>query len=120
MKIVEKGECVFVQLSGRLDAVSSSKLKKQLTKIRPDQHSVCILDMDQVDFIDSEGVCTLVHELKRLNQVGCRLAICNLHSAARLIFEITQLDQVFEIIEGGYDAVYSTQREFQEIQPLSA
>ncbi|XZN93896.1 MAG: STAS domain-containing protein [Microcoleus sp.] len=32
-------------------------------------------------------------------QRGCRLVICNLSATVRLIFEITQLDQLFEIFD---------------------
>lgn len=98
MKLIEKSKSVVVvRLSGRLDAISSRSFQQRLAQVALHPQGVCILDMAGVDFIDSEGVCALVQELKRFNDANCRLAVCNLAPSARLIFEITQLDQVFEV-----------------------
>lgn len=101
--LVEGSESVLVQLAGRLDLVTGGTLRSHLNKVIPEQHRVCVLDMTYVDFIDSDGVGALAQELKRFRQTPCRLLVCNLRPAARLIFEITQLDQVFEIFDNYTD-----------------
>ncbi len=117
MKLIEKTKSVVVlRLSGRLDATSSHSFQQRLAQVELHPQSVCILDMAGVDFIDSEGVCALVQELKRFNDATCRLVVCNLAPSARLIFEITQLDQVFEVFTTLNDLlpVYDIAREVPE------
>ena len=55
--------------------------------------------MAQVDFLDSSGLVALLTGLKAALQSGCRLVLCNLQASVRSIFELTQLDSVFEIYE---------------------
>jgi anti-anti-sigma factor len=105
--LVEGSESVLVQLAGRLDLATGGALRNHLNKVIPEQHRVCVLDMAHVDFIDSDGIGALVQELKRFRQTPCRLLVCNLRPAARLIFEITQLDQVFEIFDSYSDLLTS-------------
>ncbi|MEG3959467.1 STAS domain-containing protein [Microcoleus sp. herbarium2] len=62
--------------------------------------------MAAVDFIDTSGICALVGGLKSARRRGCRLVICNLSATVRLIFEITQLDQLLEIFDS-FDQIIS-------------
>ena len=64
--------------------------------------------MAAVDFIDISGICALVGGLNAARQRGCRLVICNLWATVRLIFEITQLDQLFEIFDS-FDQIISAE-----------
>jgi len=81
------------------DSQASTILQQQLAAIAPDRHKLWVIDMSHVDFIDSSGLCALVGGLNIARQRGCRLVICNLSATVRLIFEITQLDQLFEIFD---------------------
>ncbi|MGI0487181.1 STAS domain-containing protein [Pantanalinema rosaneae CENA516] len=89
----------LLQPQGCLDAVGSMKLQEQIGAIAPDTYNLWILDLAQVDFIDSSGLVALIAALNRANQHRCRLVVCNLHPAVKLIFEITRLDQAFEIVD---------------------
>ena len=62
--------------------------------------------MAAVDFIDISGICALVGGLNAARHRGCRLVTCNLSATLRLIFEITQLDQLFEIFDS-FDQIIS-------------
>lgn len=97
MTIFEVSESILIQLEGRLDSKNAATLQQKLVMLKPDKHTLWILDMGQVDFIDSAGLVALVAGLKAAQRHRCRLAICGLRPNVRLIFEITQLDRVFEI-----------------------
>jgi anti-anti-sigma factor len=96
---------VLVQVQGPLNASSSSNLQEQLAKIEPQAHGLWILDLERVDFIDSAGLVTLIAALKAAQKSQCRMVICNLHPCLRVIFEITQLDRAFEILDTGAELV---------------
>lgn len=72
------------------------------------RHKLWVIVMAAVDFIDSSGICALVGGLNAARHRGCRLVICNLSATVRLIFEITQLDQLFEIFDS-FDQIISAE-----------
>jgi len=99
---------IIIQPQNWLNSQTSSILRQQLAEIAPNRHKLWVIDMTDVDFIDSSGLCTLVGGLNIARHQGCRLVICNLSAKVRLIFEITQLDQLFEIFDS-FEQVVSTE-----------
>ncbi len=99
MKFVHESRFVLLQPQGQLDAQAGMNLKQQVLAIESDRFNLCIVDLAQVDFIDSAGLLSLVSGLNAANRKNCRLVFCNLRPSVRLIFEITQLDSVFELFD---------------------
>jgi anti-anti-sigma factor len=99
----QNNKTILLQPSGRLDLEGGLALKQQLDAIKFDHYSLWILDLTHIDFIDSAGITALItgHKLAVTHQ--CRFVLYNPCPAVRLVFEITRLDQVFEI----YDAPFS-------------
>ncbi|WP_293127144.1 STAS domain-containing protein [Microcoleus sp. bin38.metabat.b11b12b14.051] len=99
---------IVIQPHNCLDSQAGTLLQQQLAEILPDRYQLWVIDMGDVDFIDSSGLCALVGGLNAARHRGCRLVICNLSVTVRLIFEITQLDQLFEIFDS-FEQVISTE-----------
>lgn len=83
------------------------ELKQQLAGLVPQPQDLWVIDLASVDFMDCSGLVALVTGLKAARQSGCRLVLCNVQAPVRIVFELTQLDEVFEIFES-YDAVLTT------------
>ncbi|HIK26922.1 MAG: STAS domain-containing protein [Oscillatoriaceae bacterium SKW80] len=98
---------IILQPQARLDSIGGKALQKQIADIAAEEHDVWVIDMTEVDFIDSSGLFALVSGLKLAREKKCRFAICNVKTPVKLIFEITQLDRVFEIFDS-YDALTKT------------
>lgn len=107
MALTQECQLIVLQPQGRLDLQGGMALEKQLAGLVPQRHDLWVIDLAQVDFMDSSGLVALVTGLKAARQSGCRLVLCNVQPPVRLIFELTQLDSVFEIFEN-YDAVLTT------------
>lgn len=112
MAFQEFGQHIVFQPQNRLDSQEGNLLQRQFAAILPERHQVWVIDMTHVEFIDSSGLCALVRGLKASRLLGCRLVICNLRATTRLIFEITQLDQAFEIFDS-FDDIFSKKPELQ-------
>ncbi len=56
--------------------------------------------MGQVESIDSAGLMVLVSALSMAQRLNKRLSLCSVSHSVRMIFELTQLDKVFEIFDG--------------------
>ncbi len=105
--ITQELQLIVLQPQGSLDLESGNILEKQMASLVPQPHDLWVFDLTQVDFMDSSGLVALVTGLKVARKSGCRLVLCNLQAPVRLVFELTQLDSVFEIFES-YDAVLTT------------
>ena len=89
---------VLLQPQSRLDSQGGNVLKEQLINIPIEPHQVWVMNMADVEFMDSSGLGAVVTAVKYARSKTCRLVIFKPSATARLIFEITQLDRVFEII----------------------
>ncbi len=90
---------ILFQPQGRLDLQGGDTLLQQLSKIVPQQDSLWVVNLAKVDFMDSSGLVSLIKGLKEASSCGCRLVLCNVQANVRLVFELTQLDSVFEIFD---------------------
>ncbi|PPS46120.1 anti-anti-sigma factor [Chroococcidiopsis sp. TS-821] len=85
---------------GSFDAVSAAEFQRQLkTAITQDERTSILVDMEHVESINSAGLVALVQSLDLAKAWGRRLSLCAVSPAVRIIFELTQLDLVFEIFE---------------------
>ena len=66
-----------------------------------------VLDMTSTESFDSEGLTALLDAKDAASHSGGSLKICGLPSTGRKIFELTRLDQQFELFESLIDAVKS-------------
>ena len=120
MILTQESQLIVFQPQGCIDLHNSKALKEQLASLvpppnhlwmidlaQPQPNHLWIIDLAQVDFMDSSGLGALVTGLSAARSRGCRLVICNLQPPIRIIFELTQLDSVFEIFET-YNAVLTT------------
>jgi len=95
--------CTF-QLKGRLDLTTASQLKEKVQQCLTEGHKNVLLNMSQVDFINSSGLGTLVSTLKIVRTNNGRILLSSLAPYVQEIFEITQLSHIFEIFESESEA----------------
>ncbi len=105
LKSYTNGTVKILQLSGSFDAYNA-KLARQwfeeATSIPPVQ---IVVNLEEVNFLDSMALSTLVQAIKRARQAKGDVRLCNLQQPVRMVFELTRLDRVFEIFTSAQDAV---------------
>jgi anti-sigma B factor antagonist len=94
-----EGDVAILILTGRLDLTSANELKSASRDIMGTGSRKMILNMGKVDFINSSGLGTLVSILKDVRSANGRLKLSNLAPYVKEIFEITQLNNIFDICE---------------------
>ena len=88
------------QPQGHINASNAPELQNQLVAAVGSQGtSVILVDMEQVQSLDSAGLMALVSALTRAQNLNRRFSLCCVSPSIRIIFELTQLDRVFEIFE---------------------
>lgn len=110
MNNTQQYQLILVQPQGRLDLQGGKVLEKQLMDLVINAQTLLIVDLEQVEFMDSSGLVVLAKALKMARRSSYRLVLCNLQPPVKLIFELTQLDSVFEIFDN-YAAAKATVEE---------
>ncbi|MGK7876952.1 MAG: STAS domain-containing protein [Xenococcaceae cyanobacterium] len=93
-----------VEPSGYLSAANASEFQRQLiTAVASQEYSILLVDMSQVEFLDSAGLMVLVSAFCLAQSLGRHFSLCSVAPSVRIIFELTQLDKVFEIFDSRDD-----------------
>ena len=82
----------------RLDVQVVPELKDKLAEIVDSGEHLIILDLRDVNFIDSAGLGAMVYGLRKLGGRG-DLVLAGAGSQIRALLEITRLDQIFDVVE---------------------
>lgn len=94
-------------LEGRLDASSAKQLKTQVQELTGAGRVNMVVDLEEVDFLDSSGLGSLVAALRSVNKLDGDIKLASLQEPVRVIIELTRLHRVFEIFGNATDAVES-------------
>lgn len=87
----------IVSFNGALNARSAEDAKQTFRDLVDQGVTQVIVDLQEVPFIDSSGLAALVSGLKTLGGESSNLKLAAPQSQARLLFELTMFDRVFEI-----------------------
>ncbi|WP_373530551.1 STAS domain-containing protein [Nostoc sp.] len=97
MTLTQELQVILFKPQASIDLEGGMALSEQMARVVPQAHQLWVIDLAEVNFMDSSGLVPLVKGLKAARQSGCRLVLCNVQTPVRLILELTQLDSVFEI-----------------------
>jgi anti-sigma B factor antagonist len=95
LEAVTTPEEILVRCSGRINSTTSGAFQ---TKIRNliRETSCVVLDLTDVNQIDSSGLGALVSVYMSAMRQGCRLKLINLSQRLQELFRITKLSSVFD------------------------
>ncbi len=86
-----------IDLAGRFDKYAAPPVVEHLEQLTVEPAATILVNMADVNFVDSTGLATLVQGLKRAKQQGGDLYLCCLKQPVYMIFELTRLDKAFDI-----------------------
>lgn len=89
----------LVKVAGDVDLRTSPRLRSELQKHAEQNPRNLIVDLTDVPYMDSSGVGTLVELRRHVSNNGGTLILLGLQSRVRSVFEITQLDSFFTIVD---------------------
>ena len=98
--VVSYSTVAIIKPQGNLNAVSALEFERDLTAaLAQDNNQTLLVNLEKVELLDSSGLMSLVSALKLAQNLGKRLGLCCVSPSIKIIFEMTQLDRVFEIFE---------------------
>ncbi len=112
MEIEEKkvGEVLVVlPREKRIDASVSTGFKGRMVDWINQGNKRIVLDLSEVDFIDSSGLGAIVSSLKTLGTDG-DLVICGIRETVMGLFKLTRMNRVFQIFNDESEAIKALAR----------
>ncbi len=100
-------EALVISLQGRLDAVTTPVLEKDLTELVAGGERFLVLDLGAVEYISSAGLRAILAVTKKLREKQGRLLLASLKSVVREVFEISGFSSIIPIFQS-VDAAISS------------
>lgn len=95
---------VVAVLEPRLDAKLAVEFKETIAARIAQGHSLLVLDLSAVNFVDSSGLGAIVSSLKMLRGQG-QLLLSGMSATVLSTFKLTRMDKVFRIFPTQAEAV---------------
>jgi len=106
--VSKRGQTTIVKLAGPrvTDQVFINELGDELVALLEQADPPDLLiDLDEIEFLSSSVLGKLIRLLKRTRQANGRLRLCSIRPSIYEVFEITQLNKVFEIYPDADEAL---------------
>jgi len=84
-------------VSGEIHVSTAPEFAQRLSSAIDSGKTAIVLDMSGVEFIDSTGLSVLLNGLRLVTQMHGRMAIVCTNPTVLRLFEITTLDETFDI-----------------------
>ena len=97
LKIRKNQEVYIVDITGEMDLYNSYKLKELIAKMLERSVKGIILNMEEVEYIDSSGIGALIYICSTLKKKNLKLYITNIHGSVKKVIELTKLMGFFPI-----------------------
>jgi len=95
----EKDDIMLLDLSGQIDSFTSEEIKKLIEAHMAKGHFKVIVDLNNVTYLDSAGLSTLINFKMKLFKQGGNLRLVGLKGKAKEVFELAHLLDMFEICD---------------------
>ena len=102
----EMSGIMILDISGRVDAATSSKMEEELGKRIEAGVVKIILNMGNLNYISSSGLRVILASLKKVKGAGGMIALVDLQPGPAEVFKMTGFDRLFPIsgtVEGAVE-----------------
>ncbi len=107
MKTRKEKKWLIAYLTGRLDVKASSEVEDKLGRLVDDKNLYLILELKGVEYMSSSGFRTLISILRKLKARDGELRICCIQPEVSRIFELIELNSLFNVYKTEEDALAS-------------
>lgn len=97
--IVDKNkDLITVKTKGELDIYSTPEVLEDMTQVIEDHDMDLLLDMSELEYLDSSGLGALISVLKELKEKNKVFYIKGINPRIRNLFKITKIEDMFEFV----------------------
>lgn len=88
---------LVLKLGGHLDALSAPELLPTIDTIVAKKRPMIVVDLSELELIDSSGVAAIVALYKRCKGGGSKLRVTGARDQPLAIFKLLRMDKVFQM-----------------------
>ena len=103
--ITKQDKLLKVEVDGRLVAAVAPELREEILS-QMEEGSNVLFDLSGMVHIDSSGLGVLVQILQKAKAGGGKVVLAALQSGPKIVFDITKVSRVFEIVPTVEDAKF--------------
>jgi anti-anti-sigma factor len=93
------GDRTTVWLRGELDLSGVDRAREAVEQAEATDATLLVLDLSQLDFIDSTGLEVLLRAARRAHDNGRRLIVARPSRYIRRLLEMTAIDQSLDVVD---------------------
>lgn len=101
------GDVTLISLRTALDANTAHRAKEALDRLIAGGDTRLVVDLSNLDYIDSAGLSVLVSILKGARARGGDVHLFGVDDSIKMIFDLTRLSRVFKIFPDREEALSS-------------
>jgi anti-sigma B factor antagonist len=90
-----------ISVKDRITIDNAGEIRRVLANTISSQQGRVVVDLSSFVYMDTSGLATLVEALRNAGQQGKKLVLRGIQDQPRYLFEVTELDHVFEIEQIG-------------------
>lgn len=101
----KSGEVYIVDVKGEMDLYNAHQLKDLVTKMMEKNIKNFVINLENVEYIDSTGIGALIAICNTLKKQDSKLAISGVHGSVKKVIELTKLTAFFPLASSLEDAI---------------
>ena len=96
---LENGK-LTIALHGEIDHHCAKQYIQSIAaKIEAYIPDVCVLDFQEVTFVDSSGIAVVINAMRNMSQIEGKLLLCGINDQPMRVFRASGIDKIVEIKE---------------------
>jgi len=105
LKVRKFSSTYIIDVNGEMDLYNSYKLKELVLKMIEKKINLFIINLENVDYIDSSGIGALIFICSHIKKLNMKLQISNIHGSVKKVIELTKLMGYFPISNSIEEAI---------------
>lgn len=97
IKLKKNNSVYVIELDGELDLYNAYKIKTLYTKMAEKGINSIILDLTNLDYLDSSGLGSIIYIFSDLKKHNGKMSLCHLSGSPKNLIQMTRLDKLFLI-----------------------
>lgn len=98
-------DIAILDVDGDIDLYSASDLRDSVFEQIDIGKTKVIINLENVTYIDSSGIGTLITSLSKIKKINGKMCIINVYDSVKKVFELTKLTTFFKIYANENEAL---------------
>jgi len=99
LEVRSQGRAIVIAVRGELDLASSPALQEELDRVSASVAEMLIIDLRELDFMDSTGLSVLVRAHQRAEEHGRRLAMVKGPQQVQRLLSLTGVSDRLTVVD---------------------